>query len=473
MLKIIERFPVGPLQAWLTQNRQFLLRALTVSSVLLASAYLARRPSERYLALFLGAGGALVLLRQPLIGLAGVIIGSLIVPFGIGTGSESDLNPPMLLLIVLLGIWLLEMVQRREIQLLPSRTMLPLMALVIVALLSFGVGQLSWFATNAAPIRAQIGGLTIFVLSVSAFVVTSHLIKDLRWLERLTWVFMAIGGFYIACRLVPDLGLLVGGLFPRGANGSLFWTWLVALAFSQAMYNRSLRPHWRLALGLLVLATMYIGLVLTRDWTSGWAPPLLATVVILLVGSPRAAWLVILIGALLVMARIQQVITLVDVGDTDYSIMTRVEAWRILLEIIKVSPILGLGFANYYWYTPLFSILGYYVSFNSHNNYVDLVAQTGLLGLGCFLWFAWETGRLGWRLRSRVPEGFAKAYVYGALGGLAGTLLAGMLGDWVLPFVYNVGFDGFRASVLGWLFLGGLVVIEHIIQQSQSSSQTE
>jgi hypothetical protein len=104
---------------------------------------------------------------------------------------------------------------------------------------------------------------------------------------------------------------------------------------------------------------------------------------------------------------------------------------------------------------------------------MDLVAQTGLLGLGCFLWFAWETGHLGWRLRSRVPEGFAKAYVYGALGGLAGTLVAGMLGDWVIPFVYNVGFNGFRSSVMGWLFLGGLVVIEHIIQPSQSSSQTE
>jgi hypothetical protein len=37
-----------------------------------------------------------------------------------------------------------------------------------------------------------------------------------------------------------------------------------------------------------------------------------------------------------------------------------------------------------------------------------------------------------------------------------------MLGDWVLPFVYNVGFGGFRASVLGWLFMGGLVALEQM-----------
>ena len=87
----------------------------------------------------------------------------------------------------------------------------------------------------------------------------------------------------------------------------------------------------------------------------------------------------------------------------------------------------------------------------------------GLLGLVFFLWFLWEVGRLGWRLRERVPAGFAQAYVYGALGGLAGMAVAGMLGDWVLPFFYNIGLDGFRSSMLGWLFLGGLVSFEQMV----------
>jgi hypothetical protein len=74
----------------------------------------------------------------------------------------------------------------------------------------------------------------------------------------------------------------------------------------------------------------------------------------------------------------------------------------------------------------------------------------------------WEIGRLGWRLRSRVPAGFAQAYVYGALGGLVGMVVAGIFGDWFLPFFYNVGLMGFRSSVLGWLFLGGLVSLEQM-----------
>ena len=156
----------------------------------------------------------------------------------------------------------------------------------------------------------------------------------------------------------------------------------------------------------------------------------------------------------------------INIINTDlYSWVTRLEAWRILIEIVKVNPILGLGFGNYYWITPLFPILGWEVSFNSHSQYIDILAQTGILGLMCFLWFLLEVGRLGWRMRDRVPDGFPRAYVYGALGGLAGTLVASALVDWVLPFVYNIGLRGFRASVLVWIFLGGLVSLNQMFPE--------
>jgi hypothetical protein len=66
-----------------------------------------------------------------------------------------------------------------------------------------------------------------------------------------------------------------------------------------------------------------------------------------------------------------------------------------------------------------------------------------------------------------IQGGFTHAYVVGALGGLAGMLVAGMLGDWMIPFVYNVGLEGFRASIFGWLFLGGLVAIEQMYKKGQ------
>ena len=104
---------------------------------------------------------------------------------------------------------------------------------------------------------------------------------------------------------------------------------------------------------------------------------------------------------------------------------------------------------------------------------MDIIAQIGILGLACLLWFMWEVGRLGWELRNAVPEGFSYAFVIGALGGLIGTLVSGMLGDWFLPFVYNIGLDGTRSSLFAWLFLGGLVAIAQNYKNPSSHIQAD
>jgi hypothetical protein len=37
-----------------------------------------------------------------------------------------------------------------------------------------------------------------------------------------------------------------------------------------------------------------------------------------------------------------------------------------------------------------------------------------------------------------------------------------LFADWILPFVYNIQFVGFQASVLVWLFMGGLVALQNM-----------
>lgn len=446
------------------------LRWLSALVVLSLSAMLAYRGGRLGQLVLLGipaTGVALVFLRWPPLGLAALIAASLLVPFSLGTGTQTGLNITVLLLSALVGLWLFDMFARqRRITLHPSRPILPLLGLAGAAVLAFIVGQLPWFTIAGAPLRSQLGGLAIFLLSVGAFLLAAHQMDDLRWLQVLTWLLLALGGLYVAGQLLPGLGTLTSRLFQQGSTGSVFWVWLVALSFSQAVFNQQLNIRWRLALGGLVLAAFYVGLFQGTAWASGWLPPLVSVVVILLVGMPRLGLLATLAGGIVGVINSQKVINLVMLGDQQYSIITRREAWGIIAQIVKVNPLLGLGPANYYWYTPLYPILGWYVVFNSHNQYVDLIAQTGILGLVFFLWFVWEVGRLGWRLKEQVQKGgFEQAYVYGALGGLAGMLVAGMLGDWVLPFVYNIGLTGFRASVLGWLFLGGLVVVEQVTRR--------
>jgi O-antigen ligase len=195
-------------------------------------------------------------------------------------------------------------------------------------------------------------------------------------------------------------------------------------------------------------------------------PTVAAIGTIVFLRNKRIGIVVLILGLLVASPLISQIM-----ATDEYSISTRLDAWIIMAQIIKVNPLLGLGIGNYYWYTPLFAIRGWAVTFNSHNNYVDMIAQIGLLGFGCFVWFVVEIGLLGWRLHERVPEGFAKGYVYGALGGLVATLVAAMLGDWLLSFVYNVGLAGYRTGVVAWIFLGGLVAIEHIYHLDSRSAK--
>ena len=159
-----------------------------------------------------------------------------------------------------------------------------------------------------------------------------------------------------------------------------------------------------------------------------------------------------------------------DLIATDlYSWGTRVDAWLVVLDISRASPLIGLGFSNYYWYAKIFTIRGYRIRFNSHSQFVDIIAQTGVLGLICFLWILFEIGRLGWKLMTRLPDGFPKGYAYGIFAGVLGSLMAAFLVDWLLPFAYNIGLDGVRASVLPWIFFGGLISLEQIYLEDQKT----
>ena len=60
------------------------------------------------------------------------------------------------------------------------------------------------------------------------------------------------------------------------------------MAFSQAVFNRELHPGWRLALGGLVLVTIYILFVMKFGDKSGWLSVFVCIAAIIVVRSWRA-----------------------------------------------------------------------------------------------------------------------------------------------------------------------------------------
>jgi len=451
---------------WIQRNPQRVVELLIVTGVLLGSILLVQIMPVKYLMfpviLVIGVAALIIYLRTPPLGILVFVIASLVISFEIGTSTKTGINMAVILLPTLFGLWFADaMIRKRHIEFVMSRPVYPLIAFAVICVLSFGIGQLPWFVyARAAPIMAQIAGLAIFLLSVVAFLLVANVITDLIWLKRMTWVFLITGAIYLSTRLFPQIATIFTQLFPRASGGSVLWVWVVALAMSQAWINRELGLYQRLALAVLTGLYLYVGLIQTYGWKSGWIPQLTAVWIIVFLRSPRLAILMALAGLVFLKDLPAQVIS-----SDEYSYSTRIVAWEIIWkELIRVNPLLGLGPANYYYYTPLFPIMGYSVQFNSHNNYLDIVAQVGILGLAAFMWFVVEIGALGLRLKKKFDHtyGFTHAFVIGTLAGLGGSLVAGMLGDWLIPFVYNIGVRGFRSSMLAFLFLGGLVVIEQV-----------
>jgi hypothetical protein len=404
--------------------------------------------------LLVGLAVAIALIVQPNLGYLFIFIGGMWIPIE----GPSNINAAVIIVALMMVLWLWKiLIVRDSFQFFPSRVMLPVMLFLLISVLAFGMGQIPWYIfAHSAPLDAQAGGFAIFVLSAGTLLITAHIVQEERWLQIIVWTFIGLGAIYMLGRALGVSQIDV--LYQRGFSAnSMFWTWLIALSLSQAIFNDKLKFHIRALLIAVVLVTFYVAVVQAYNWKSGWIPALIAAAILMGLRFPRLLILSIpfgLVGAYFLATG--------AIGSDEYSWGTRLDAWKIVLEISKVNPLLGLGFSNYYWYTPLFPIRGWFVNFNSHSQYVDLIAQVGLLGLFCFLWIFFEIGRLSLKLLKQLPNGFAHSYTYGVLAGLVGSLIAAFLVDWILPFVYNIGFNGFRASILIWIFFGGLVSIEQI-----------
>lgn len=410
-------------------------------------------------------------LGTPVSGLTLLLVAAVVAPVEVPVGTSTASASVLLAALTCGGFLVRTITARGRSGLDNSPVVAAALAFLIVSVIAFIVGQYPWFPTAHAPMRAQLGGLAMFLLSGGLFLAVGHQVRTVQQLQHLTWVFVGCGTLAVATLVAPFGNLQVGPVAITSADsiGSGFWTWIVAVSLSQALFNRALAVPARAALAAVTAVALGRGLVMAGSWASGWLPPLVAVVVLMLLRFPRAtvsASLLCVTPALLFGAPLFRSWMAVEA----YSATTRFEALRIMWQIVQHNPWLGFGPANYYHYTQLFPILGWWVRFNSHNNYLDLLGQVGVIGLLAFLWFALEALRLAVRLRGGFWGGFERAYLSGALAGLCGCLVSGLLGDWIVPFTYNVGIRGLRSSLLFWFFLGGVLSLKRIASAAPTAA---
>jgi hypothetical protein len=447
-----------------------------VAAVLLGAAFFGAHPSILWLALLVVGIGAIVLLQRPILGLLTLVLAALVIPLTFGTGTAVAVNPATLLVPALLTLWVLDMLRRGKVCLAPSRTNRPLWLFLLAGLLSLLIGNALW--DPAVPRSdnftiVQLAQWAVFAFSAGAFWLTGNLVRDEIWLRRLTFLFLALAGSLAILHVTPGMPALTNRIATIALDRPPFWLLLTALAAGQLTFNRELSARWRLFLLVTLGAVLFYAFYLQRATASNWVAVTAVGALLAWLRWPRLrrpviVLLLVLAGSGLLSSTVYDFAG----GQTEWAESggSRMVLIGRVVEVTMRNPITGLGPAAYRPYAQM-KPLPYGAAFwiapqiNSHNNYVDLFSHVGLLGLGLFFWFSAEVTLLGIRLRAHFTQGFAAGYLNAMLAAWAGALMLMLFADWMLPFVYNIGFPGFQASVLVWLFLGGLVALEQMAKR--------
>lgn len=420
-----------------------------------------------FVAILLVIGAVLIFSRLEF-GVLAIVLSAFFIRFTFSTGSQTAIPISLLVSAFVVGVWILSMLLRRNLRLAPGKYVTPTLLFMLLCILSvpyswlllrpdlFGNGGTGRSGLSFSFV--QLGGLALMLLLPAVMLMTANVLKKEVWFKILFWIVIAVAIPELLSRL-GVLRLTFAGL--SLSTGASYALWVVALAMGQALFNTGM-PKWlRGGLVILALIWIYYGSEIGATWFSGWMPAAVALMFLAFIRS-RVLFVVLLVIALgLFSTRIDHYVDFIWKDAVSYD-ANRFEIWQVIifdLTLTKTNFFFGAGPVGY---LPFYETYYPGNAWVSHNNYVDIFAEVGLIGFSLFVWMLYGIFRGGWDQRKNMPTPFLKAFNYSILAGFVGTLLAMGLGDWHIPFVYNIGIPGFDVAVYGWLLCGAMLALRNV-----------
>ena len=264
-------------------------------------------------------------------------------------------------------------------------------------------------AQSPSPQEARWIGLTVVILGF---------LTSLYGLYQYLWGFQGlIDTIEGAEALPPSLSLLVGDIIGRLEGGRVFATFLLPSHFAAFLgisipltgaFLALVRKVWIKCLWGMALGVQIFTLYLTKSF-SGWLSLILACgcfVFIYLgyVKRVKTRYLIASLGGLiLLLALIFAGLSLQRPDNPFASIannpmVLRILNWGTTIEMIRDAPLLGKGLATFGFIYPSYQKPGVNIIHHSHNTYLQLGVEMGIIGTIVFLWFAcwwlWRTARV-------------------------------------------------------------------------------
>jgi hypothetical protein len=448
--------------------------------VLAAVGYLAARIEEPFIVLvaIIAPMGVFALLKHIELGLVAMLLSGVFVRFRLPTGTASEIVMSLLLCAGLLALWVIHMlIEKKRLALKPTPINAPLLAFMATVLVSLIWGRVyrDVFVRDIGSPFVAVASAAVMVLLPTTLLLVANLVQRIRWLQVMVWLFLAEGFVSLVISLIVDLGIGPANTIRRLVyyNGvlwinthGLFSMWYLSFALALALFHR--RLHWVLRAMLLVYAAgwVYWGFFLRMTWLSGWVPVFAAAGVVVFMRSKK---LFVILALVIVVGAGGYYWRTAFETESRRSGFTRLAAYEVNWRITSKHLLFGTGPAGYAsYYMSYFPMEG----MATHSNYIDIIAQTGIVGTFCILWFfgvqAWSGYKLGLRLRSRGD--FAESLSAAVLAGTAGCVIAMALGDWLFPFAYTQGIVGFDSAMISWFFMGSLWALSRGLASESSTT---
>ena len=106
----------------------------------------------------------------------------------------------------------------------------------------------------------------------------------------------------------------------------------------------------------------------------------------------------------------------VDITPENYALIERLAHWQAALNMATAHPWLGVGFGNYEAAYAQYSLMNWEMALgHAHNYYLNVLAETGMIGLATYLAMWVSVIALTWRARQH-PDLLARLTAVGLLG---------------------------------------------------------
>lgn len=373
-------------------------------------------------------------------------------------------KPGFMLMTVLVVAWIFLSIWRGT-PLIKTSIEVPLVAFLATNVIALMLSYVFWdpqVDLSHRRLIVQLAEVALMTLPALVALCIANIVKTQAWLKTVYYSMLGLTVIF----LVSGLATL---------NKSLFWwstgtkTWafsglipagpLLLLIFIPISYSQVLfgsKGYQRLGY-LLVLVLGLAWAVLTPK-VSFWAALMTGILIVSWFRSKTYFVFVAITTILLGIGFYGYIEKFLEMAK-QFADFDRIIVWQDSLKIVFRQPIFGIGPGNYWSYMMRYGTKRYAgIPYGSaHNQYLGILAQTGIAGLSAFLLLLGGILKTGLELTKLRDEPFIRTVAIGWIGSFVGIMVGCIFGDMLMPFVHNDGSLLINYTIYYWIFAGLMI----------------